>query len=350
MNRSVRLFSKDYWVKAVLNIKYSWSSMVLAKKLGAVTLLLMLLILPLSVMLALSPVKLFSRAGLPITPPISPPMTPPSYSYPYGVGTEPQTVMEGERFKLWWERNTLVLGCSDQDCGKVKYVTIIPEGIVISDQSMPDCFYGRGCVYSGAFPEITSPRDEKNYVINDIYAQRGGDYIFYTDFYNKVGQVIASRKNTLTAISSTVTPINTSIPTPAATIKPSPTPGPNNIPEIITSSLGVVMINRSFSREIYGFDKDNDSLKMIITSLPAGVVNKGCVYSGKWYDLRKGSKITCTISGVVKQVGTFNILFTLSDNRGGQVQKTLPLKVSKGFVIFPRPDETPPPKTPGGYR
>lgn len=62
----------------LVKVKSIWGKLDKTQKISVLSLLFLLLALPLGVLVALSPVKLFSRASLPVTPPISIPVTPTS--------------------------------------------------------------------------------------------------------------------------------------------------------------------------------------------------------------------------------------------------------------------------------
>ncbi|OGG01934.1 hypothetical protein A2Z33_01710 [Candidatus Gottesmanbacteria bacterium RBG_16_52_11] len=156
-----------------------------------------------------------------------------------------------------------------------------------------------------------------------------------TNKTRKCGDIVYFNKPTPTPTpvgnpTRTPTPIRTptKTPTPVRTPTRTPTPQPGNTsPVIQTSFLSDATLNVQYQNFIYGWDADaNETLTMTITGLPPGIVKTNCnlYYNFGGYP----SYLECYIEGKPTQRGTFNVVATISDGRGGSGTKTLPLTVN----------------------
>lgn len=105
-------------------------------------------------------------------------------------------------------------------------------------------------------------------------------------------------------------------------VTPTPTPTyTNHNPQITTLSIPSGYLGRSYQTSIVGIDRDTqDTLTMNITGLPRGLVKGICNF--------KPGRITCPITGTLRQAGNnFQVQITLTDNKGGKVQKVLRMRV-----------------------
>ncbi|OGG01933.1 hypothetical protein A2Z33_01705 [Candidatus Gottesmanbacteria bacterium RBG_16_52_11] len=149
-----------------------------------------------------------------------------------------------------------------------------------------------------------------------LKSKKCGDLIYY----NQVYPTPTGRKTPTPSVRRTPTPIRT------PTRTPTPQPGNTN-PVIQTRFLSDATLNQQYTNFIYGWDGNaNETLTMTITGLPPGIVRTTC-------NLRHNfggypSYLECYIEGKPTQRGTFNVVATIYDGRGGSGTKTLPLIVN----------------------
>ena len=126
----------------------------------------------------------------------------------------------------------------------------------------------------------------------------------------------------------TATPSLKPTPTPTITIitptpTPSPTPISNRPPVVSTNYLPNGKLFSNYQAVIEGYDADTgDTLSMTVSGLPRGLRQSGCTTSG--------NQISCQITGRPYRSGSFQVRIVLSDSKGNNTEKILPLTVA-GF-------------------
>jgi len=124
---------------------------------------------------------------------------------------------------------------------------------------------------------------------------------------------------------------------------PTPTPS-NNAPIISTNSLPYGQIGIGYSTNIIGYDQDSqDQITITARDLPQGLSISGCEGFLGIPEQTLPNRISCSLTGTPTQSGYFNSLFTITDNRGGFSQRTIPIFINEQKSITPTPT-TPPPR------
>lgn len=130
------------------------------------------------------------------------------------------------------------------------------------------------------------------------------------------GTIVGGTTFIPSTIGSTITPT----PTPTSSI--TPTPPPNNLPYIVTRVLPAGRKGYSYEMRVTGGDQDvQDTLTMTAASVPPGLSLGNCQ--------KRDIYLHCWLSGTPTQIGSWNIRFRITDNRGGIGSKTINLKITQ---------------------
>lgn len=107
-----------------------------------------------------------------------------------------------------------------------------------------------------------------------------------------------------------------------------PTPFPNKLPSIGAHNFPQGRVGVSYSAYVAGQDEDRyDTLSVVADKLPPGLT-LGCGPSAR-SATGKYALVRCQISGVPTQAGSFDILYTVTDNKGGQGSRIYTLTISQ---------------------
>lgn len=343
-----RLFGKE------LDVKKIWKNLNTNQRFSLSVLVFLLISFPVSLLLSLSPVRLFSRAQLPSTPPISITPTP---TYPNTISWKtPSVELEALHFEIL--------------TGGDRYQAIVDRINIHSDPGSPtyttlEAIWHEKGVEMRMFMYFKA--DGNNWRLDELRTYNGlnpGGWIFYevgwerqslmvkgrlgipfvgdVKLYSRSDQVYRGtvRLDGLHLLpfvnitgptpTFTVTPTRklTSTPTVGPTLTPTiaVTPTPSAIPSFTTRYLKPGMSGRKYKTQIRGLDKDRDKLEINATGLPRGVELKDCktTYS------RNVSRITCDISGVPLMSGFYRTQFELRDDSGAGTTANYTL------IVFPK--------------
>lgn len=279
-----RLFGKEF------NFKKIWKNLDTNQRFSLSILLFLLVSFPVSLLLSLTPVKLFSRAQLPATPPITITSTPTvsngprcgSSTIPPATGPAPLTVIlhgggSMGAFGLvgyqWDFENDGIWDTSFQ------YISLDP---VVHIYTQPGIYQ----------PKFRVLDEGSNW-------SPACDYLYDVVVLEPTG---------------TLTPTETHGPTPTFTATPTPSIA-SAIPSFTTRYLKPGMSGRRYKTFIRGEDLDRDKLTIESSGLPQGVSLREC----KMTYSKNLSRITCEISGVPGMSGIYRPAFELRDDTGAGV-------------------------------
>lgn len=176
----------------------------------------------------------------------------------------------------------------------------LPGAIIVMTQ-----FQSMGDIYTTTFEDIA--RTESNvYVVNSTYAPLQDPYHWgYTGF-----KILAKRMVKITN---------------DALGMPSPTPGPNVPPSIVTQDLPVGYVNSVYSASVIATDMNKKDILMAqIIGLPNRIKVTQC--SQTTTEVRN---LNCSVSGTPLRSGTFPILITVTDFANNSVSKIVNLIIAK---------------------
>lgn len=147
------------------------------------------------------------------------------------------------------------------------------------------------------------------------------------------------------SITPTAAPNPTNTPIPSVTPSSAPTNPPSiptNTPvpppttdtqgtSIVTLTVQNAIVGRRYRNTISGFDPTpNDTLTMTAQSTPPGLDLSDCQQN----NTRRGTGISCRLSGTPTTVGTYNTIVTLTDAFGHSQSRTFALVVSENVVDY----------------
>lgn len=112
-------------------------------------------------------------------------------------------------------------------------------------------------------------------------------------------------------------------------VTPTPTPTPITYsPQILTTSLPIGYVGRSYSAQVRVTDQDKDLEIVTLSGLPPGL-SYTCQTSAD------RGEINCQISGKPAQIGSYSVKIVAFDNFGHLAQKTLTLRIYRWYFWYP---------------